>query len=126
MNSQSKKTLKKKNNYLVILLDPVILSFLIHHPEKHHMQPVTYIIIRSVIETESNKVITFVMAHDTALAALSKTKDWRSVWPKATITIERVMWLDSIKEFTTCTIEHSELLDKAKEELDKEIERNLA
>jgi len=90
------------------------------------MQPVTYIIIRSVIETESNKVITFVMAHDTALAALSKTKDWRSVWPKATITIERVMWLDSIKEFTTCTIEHSELLDKAKEELDKEIERNLA
>jgi hypothetical protein len=89
------------------------------------MQPVTYLIIRSVIETESNKVITFVMNHDTALAALSKCKDWRNVWPSCTVTIERVMWLESIKEFTTCTIEHSELLTKAKEELDKEIERNL-
>ena len=89
------------------------------------MLPVTYLIIRSLIEKESNKVVTFVMSFDTALAALSKAKDWRSVWPDCTVSIERVMWLDSIKEFTTCTIEHSELLTKAKEELDKEIERNL-
>ena len=89
------------------------------------MHPVTYLIIRSLIEKESNKVVTFVMSFDKALAALSKTKDWRSVWPDCTVSIERVMWLDSIKEFTTCTIERSELLAEAKKELDLEIENNL-
>lgn len=89
------------------------------------MHPVTYLIIRSLIEKESNKVVTFVMSFDKALAALAKTKDWRSVWPDCTVSIERVMWLDSIKEFTTCTIERSELLAEAKKELDLEIENNL-
>lgn len=89
------------------------------------MNPLTYILIRSAIESESNKPKTFVLSMDTAIGALAKAKDWRSVWPDCTITIERVMFLTSIKEFTTCTVEHSELLAEAKKELDLEIERNL-
>jgi hypothetical protein len=90
------------------------------------MNPLTYILIRSLLEKESdNKVVTFTLNIDSALGALAKCRDWRAVWPDCTITIERVMWLSSIKEFTTSTLEHSELLTQAKKELDLEIERNL-
>jgi hypothetical protein len=87
------------------------------------MNPVTYIIIRSAIESDSNKVATFVMAYDSAVGAFAKTKDWRNVWPDCTITIERVMWLSAIKQFSSVTIEQSELVAKAKEELESEIEK---
>lgn len=89
------------------------------------MNPLVYIIIRSVLETESNKPSTFVLSCDTALGALAKSKDWRSVWPDCTITIERVMWLASIKQFSTVTIEHSELLQKAKAELESELDKEI-
>jgi hypothetical protein len=87
------------------------------------MNPVTYIIIRSLLEKDSNKVVNFVMACDSPVGAFSKANDWRKVWPDCTITIERVMWLSTIKQFSSVTIEHSELLAKAKEELDSEIEK---
>ena len=89
------------------------------------MNPLVYILIRSIIESDSNKASTFVLSSDTALGAIAKSKDWRMVWPDCTITVERVMWLASIKQFSTVTIEHSELLQKAKEELETELAKEV-
>ena len=86
------------------------------------MNPIVYLIIRSIVEEDNNKAQTFVYSKDSALEALATYKNWQSIWKGCTITVERVVYLQSIKSFSTATIEYSELVKAAKEESDKEVE----
>ena len=88
------------------------------------MNPIVYLVIRSILESESQKVSTFVLSCENALSALAKCREWRGVWKDCTITVERVQYLKSINQFSSYTIEQSELIKCAKEEIDKEIEQS--